>query len=233
MPDGSSRKPIQPEAGIAEGAAPNAPDSLIIEEVRTLSPADIREATLMLAHTFDESPIFNSAFPVKERRDKASRAIFTAVLKDGLRFGRVLIARSHGIVGVLIWYMPNGYPPTIFRKARLVLPYARAALADFGGLMKVIRMETILEHLHPTEPHIYVYFLGVARGGQGSGIGTALLSRGVREISGMNFPIYCDTQERSSVEWYRSFGFRVLRDAIELYRGGPRTWTLWRDAPHD
>ena len=145
----------------------------------------------------------------------------------------MLIARNHGIVGVLIWYMPNGYPPTIFRKARLVLPYARAALADFGGLMKVICMEMILEHLHPTEPHIYVYFLGVARGGQGSGIGTALLSRGVREISGMNFPIYCDTQERSLVEWYRSFGFRVLRDAIELYRGGPRTWTLWRDAPHD
>jgi hypothetical protein len=105
----------------------------------------------MLAHTFDESPIFHSAFPVPERRSKASRAIFAAVLKDGMRFGRVQIARNPEIVGALIWYLPGCYPPGLVRKVRLLADYARVAAADLGGFIKVTRAEAIVAQLHPPE----------------------------------------------------------------------------------
>lgn len=186
----------------------------------------------MLAHTFDESPIFHSAFPVPERRSKASRAIFAAVLKDGMRFGRVQIARNPEIVGALIWYLPGCYPPGLVRKVRLLADYARVAAADLGGFIKVTRAEAIVAQLHPPEPHIYAYFIGVARGDQGRGVGKMLANYLVGEADRINLPIYLETQERSNVDWYKRLGCRILREGLALYPGGPPTWTMWRDIRH-
>ena len=105
------------------GSVPNRPLSPALEQsvtvtaVRTLSVPDISRASAMLAHTFEESPLFRCAFSDPGRRRRASNAIFRAAVKDGLRFGRVFLARNPEIVGALIAYGPGDYPLSVFQRS--------------------------------------------------------------------------------------------------------------------
>jgi aminotransferase class I and II len=66
------------------GSVPNRPLSPALEQsvtvtaVRALSVPDISRASAMLAHTFEESPLFRCAFSDPGRRRRASNAIFRA-----------------------------------------------------------------------------------------------------------------------------------------------------------
>ena len=61
----------------------------------------------MLADAFDEHPLFRFAFPKAASRSKILQTLFTTVLKDAIHFGRVEVACSHKIVGMLICYPPG------------------------------------------------------------------------------------------------------------------------------
>ena len=206
-----------------------------IRLARALSPTQLRQATAMLAHTFDDSPLFRAAFPVPERRTRASRVIFAALLKDGLRFGRVHLAYDPDIVGALIWYPPGCYPMTLARKARLALgsrltlDFARVAATDPFGLLKFSRAQATLDRVHPTQPHFYACFLGVAVGRHGQHVGKDLADCLLAEAQRRQMPVYCETQERGNVEWFRRLGFRILHEGLEAFPGGPLTWTMWRE----
>ena len=86
------------------------PPKLELRPLTTLSRADLQEATTMLTYAFDEHPLFQLAFPKVASRSKILQTLFTTVLKDAIRFGRVEVACSHKIVGMLIWYPPGCYP---------------------------------------------------------------------------------------------------------------------------
>ena len=86
------------------------PPKFELRPLTTLSRADLQEATMMLAYAFDEHPLFRLAFPKAASRSKILQTLFTTVLKDAIRFGRVEVACSHKIVGMLIWYPPGCYP---------------------------------------------------------------------------------------------------------------------------
>ena len=201
----------------------------------TLSPKQLREATVMLAHTFDDSPLFRSAFPVPGRRTKAARTIFAALLEDGMRFGRVHLAYAPEIVGALIWYPPGSYPMSVARKARLalgsrlMLEFARIAATDPFGLHKFFRAQSMFDSVHPTRPHCYACFLGVAVGRHGQRVGKDLADCLITEAQQRQLPIYCETQERSNVDWFLRLGFQILHEGLEAFPGGPLTWTMWRE----
>jgi hypothetical protein len=201
---------------------------LNFERAVSLDLSELNDAADMLAHTFDESPLFRVTFADLDRRIAAGRAIFTAVLRDGLRYGRVYVVRNPTIVAALIVYMPGQYPMTLARKLRLSRQYAAIAIADFSGFLKILQTQKTLDGLRPKEPHIYGCFVGVGKqyGGQ---IGKLIADQMRRIADEIGLPIYCETQERRLVRWYQILGGRVLDEGIPLYPAGPKTWTLWRD----
>ena len=58
----------------------------------------------MLAYAFDEHPLFRLAFPKAASRSMILQTLFVTVLKDAIRFGRVDVACSHKIVGMLMTF---------------------------------------------------------------------------------------------------------------------------------
>ena len=130
-------------------------DPFRVERVNALSAAEIAQAARMMAHTYDESPMFCSAFANPEQRYKAASAVFSAVLRDALRFGIVFLARDAQIIGAFMVYPPGTYPITLLRKLRLIRQYAQIAAADLKGLLKMMSAEKTLVGLHPPEPHLY------------------------------------------------------------------------------
>ena len=67
------------------------PPKFELRPLTTLSRADLQEATMMLAYAFDEHPLFRLAFPKAASRSKILQTLFTTVLKDAIRFGRVIL----------------------------------------------------------------------------------------------------------------------------------------------
>ena len=129
----------------------------------TTSPvAELREAATMLACAFDDGPLFRLAFPRAASRSKILQTLFTTVIKDAVRFGRVEVAYNHKIVGMLVWYPPGGYPMSIPRILRHLAQYARIAAVSPVGVLKLFRAQTTLNRLRPKQPHCHGYFFGRA-----------------------------------------------------------------------
>ena len=179
----------------------------------------------MLAYAFDEHPLFRLAFPKAASRSMILQTLFATFLKDAIRFGRVDVACSHKIVGMLIWYPPGCYPMSKSRILRLLPHYARLVAVSPVGLMKLFRAQTTLNGFRPKEPHCHGYFLG---GRQGERVGTVLAKCLLNDADDKGWPIYLETQERRSVKLYARLGFKMLQDGIETLPGGPLTWTMWR-----
>src|SRR5215207_864455 len=74
---------------------------LEVRPVASLSASDLWEAAALLARSFDHSTLFQAAFPEAEARGRILHALFTTIVKDALRSGRVDIAYNGHIVGAV------------------------------------------------------------------------------------------------------------------------------------
>lgn len=196
-----------------------------IRRVTSMTRAELREATDMLAQTFHDHPYAVSLFPRVLRRLQALRALFVSGLKDALRFGHVDMARDGKIVGVLISYPPGAYPMTPLRMLRLLPDFIRLAAVSPMGAVRLLLTKRRLDPLHPKEPHLYCLCIGVEVGGAGN----TLVKYYLDKADAAELPIYAETQKQSAVRWLRAVGFQVLREGVEMFPAGPPTWTIWRE----
>jgi GNAT superfamily N-acetyltransferase len=210
---------------IPSTAAP--PQSATFQSVTSLSREETAEILDLLAGSFEESPLFVDAFKVAGKRRRAARALLAAVAQDGLRFGRVRVARDDGIKAILIWYPPGCYRLTLKRRLRLLPHYARMALAGPAGYWKIYRAFKCISAKHPTEPHLYASYLGVAPDSLRSGVGRVLSEFLIEEAYRTAMPLYFETQLPKNVRWYVMHGGHVLHHGTEMYPGGPPYWTVF------
>ena len=200
-----------------------------VRRVTALCDAEFREAVTLLVKAFDGSTLFRLAFPEPTTRHKLVDLLFTAALKDALRFGQVELAYNGHIAGVFIWYPPGLYPLSALRTMRLLPEYLRMLWAAPLGIAKLARANITLNRVRPQAPHCHGYFLG---GRPGDQVGNALARRVLQIADEVGHPIYLETQEPRAVNLYIRLGFRMLEDGIETVPGGPLTWTMWREPRH-
>src|SRR5262249_37838009 len=96
-----------------------------VRRVTALGDAEFREAVALLVEAFDGSTLFQLAFPEPATRRRLVDLLFTAALKDALRFGQVELAYNGHIAGVFIWYPPGLYPLSALRTLRVLPEYLR------------------------------------------------------------------------------------------------------------
>jgi len=131
-----------------------------VRRVTALSPAERDEAVALLVAAFDGSTLFQLAFPDPVRRRKLVDLLFTAALKDALRWGQVEVAYNGRIAGVFIWYPPGLYPYSALRTLRLLPEYLRMLVAAPLGIAKLFRANMTLNRIRPQVPHCH---LGLCR----------------------------------------------------------------------
>src|SRR5262245_45349631 len=115
-----------------------------VRRVTGLSDAEFREAVALLVEAFDGSTLFQLAFPESVTRRKLVDLLFSAALKDALRFGQVELAYNGHIAGVFIWYPPGLYPLSALRTMRLLPEYLRMLWAAPLGIAKLARANMTL-----------------------------------------------------------------------------------------
>lgn len=199
-------------------------------EVRNMtapSHAERSETAAMLAEVFSGSPLFLLAFPEARARDASLQSLFTAILDDAVRFGKVETAYDQDVViGALIWYRPGNYPMTAARIFRQMPRFLRIAARSPSGTLKLARVQSTLDRLRPNEPHCHGCLLG---GRPGKRIGAFLGKRLLQEADENHRPVYLETQDRRTINLYAQLGFKILNDGVESIPGDPLTWTMWRE----
>ena len=88
-----------------------------------------------------------------------------------------------------------------------------------------------IEQRHPQEPHWYLAVLGTDPAHWGQGVGSALVRHVLDDPANGGQAAYLETETESNVPFYERHGFQVVGE-LDVPRGGPHLWLMWRDPPN-
>lgn len=197
-------------------------------QVVHLAPAQIAQASEMLARAFHDDPPSVWLFPDEAKRRRVLSWNFRLMSRYGHRYGEV-----HTTPGspqaVAIWLPPDSpiaSLPRLLRVGALPAPF----ITGFRAFIRFLSASRRMEQLHKRDVpprHWYLMVLGVDPPGQGRGVGGALMQPVLARADREGLPCYLETAKEINVRFYSKHGFEVtVEDNIP---GGPRYWTMTRE----
>lgn len=192
--------------------------------VRRATAKDATHLAGVLARAFYDDPPMRWVLPDDRRR--------MAVLESGslLFLRRLYLPQNEcwttaSANAVATWELPGQWKLGVGRQLRL-LP---AMLRVYGrGLLRVSSAISALERDHPSEPHMYLPFVGVEPNWQGRGLGTAVLGPVLDRCDAEGLPAYLEASTPRNRELYSRLGFEVTTEFV-LGKGSPTLWRMWRE----
>jgi len=197
-------------------------------EILQLPDRRVREAVDVLVRAFQDDPILTFFLHARSRRNMAFRAFFGSIIRAHLCFGHVYAAFVEDrVAGVAVWRPPAAGAETFRDRVRerwtrvfvrLLFPHTA------GGLFR--GFEATLA-LHPNTPHWYLFFMGVAPGLQGRGIGSQLLVPVLEQADRARTLCYLETPFPRTHTFYQRHGFDITTES-HPFQGAPPLWTMTR-----
>jgi ribosomal protein S18 acetylase RimI-like enzyme len=78
------------------------------------------------------------------------------------------------------------------------------------GIAKALRREKYINEFHPQdEEFLYIWFIGLKKTEQGKGIGAAMLQEIINQSNEEKIPIYLETSNEQTLNFYKKHGFEV------------------------
>jgi GNAT superfamily N-acetyltransferase len=192
--------------------------------VRPATDADVDAMAVQLCRSFYDDPVMGYVFRNEGRRMAGMKAYFASQMRgDYLPFGGCYTTDDHR--GAAIWGPAT--KPLLTGVAGIanlvkVLPYV------FTHLRSTLQLISLVESLHPHEPHWYLATLGTDPDSQGQGIGSALMRPVLDRCDAEGWPAYLESSKERNVPFYARHGFAVVRE-VPLPGNGPHIWTMWRE----
>ncbi len=190
--------------------------------------ADLQGVAEDLAAAFATDPVFDWFMRDDARRGPARLKLFKRLVGMALSDGEVLRPASGGAAS--IWLPSESLGPSSLLEELRVIPTVLGA-TGLARLSRMSAMRAAMDKHHPMErPHLYLWFIGVRPEAQGLGVGSRLLSAGLRRVDALGLPAYLESSSPANVPLYRRHGFEVTRE-IQPRPDAPVMWAMWRE-PH-
>ncbi|WP_341395336.1 GNAT family N-acetyltransferase [Arthrobacter sp. G119Y2] len=180
--------------------------------LRSATAADLPQAARTLALAFDRYPWTRWSIPA-DRYEARLEELQTLYLKHALCHGLVLIDEE--VRGVGAFLPPDTPEPGGDTQARI---------AELLGNRLEILMGLQLPSLPSDAWNLAT--LGVHPGSAGKGLGSAIISEGLRQIDGIG-PVGLETSDERNVQLYERHGFTIT--ATTHIPGGPSVYSMRRD----
>src|SRR5690242_13384465 len=175
--------------------------------VRRATAADAPVLARVLARAFFDDPAGRWFFPAGATRARGLERMFGAmILPPALAHGQTYTTEVLG--GAALWTPPgrNG-DEGLLASLRALVTMARI----WGGdVRRAMRGFSLLDEMHPHEPHHYLGILGVSPELQGRGIGSALLQPVLDVCDRDAMPAYLEATTPRNRALYERHGFRVV-----------------------
>jgi ribosomal protein S18 acetylase RimI-like enzyme len=199
-----------------------------MHEIRPLLRHQARDAAAVLGRAFAESPGYLAALSHLEgpRRHAALERVKRGFVEAAVRYQEAeSLWVGEQLAGVSLVLAPGQYPPTLRAEA-----WQASGCATTGarGIANFVRLRTHNAKHHVTEPHYYLFVLGVDPAFQGRGLGRALLAKLHERVDARHVSAYLETDTTRNVRLYESVGYSVLTDGGVAGLPGLRFWTMRR-----
>ncbi len=194
-------------------------------DAERLDPRHIDAAAATLAAAFADDPVFvwlNRGRPIATR---PAIAAFATVINGELRKESPELFVTDGHASVAIWHGIDEWRGSVAESIRALPAFARV----FGrGLPRALRTVSIMEKVHPREPHFHLAYVGTHPEQQGRGFGTAALQPMLERCDLEGVPAYLENSKPRNEAFYVRHGF-VSRGPIPLPDGAPPVMAMWRE----
>jgi ribosomal protein S18 acetylase RimI-like enzyme len=199
-----------------------------MHEIRPLERHQTRDAAALLGRAFAESPGYLAALShlAGPRRSAALQRVKRGFVEAAVRHQEAeSVWVGQELAGVSLVAAPGQYPTTLRAEA-----WQASGCATTGarGIASFIRLRTHNAKHHVTEPHYYLFVLGVDPAFQGRGLGRALLAKLHERVDAHQVAAYLETDTTRNVRLYESVGYSVLTDGGVAGLPGLRFWTMRR-----
>ena len=198
-------------------------------ELRPPRRDEVGRLSRLLWRAFERDPLFRYLFRSRWYTGRVVPLLFGVTARDAPRHGRIDVAVADRTpLAAAIWLSPGHFPPTARRiVARLpaYLPLGTLFLDRLPDLLRLTRAAAIA----PDEPHWHLEALAVDPDRQGQGVGSQVLSFGLRRAYEAWLACRLETSNERTIALYRRFGFEV-REEARPFKSGPPIWSMWRPA---
>jgi len=212
------------------GKIPEGDDTTIVE----LFNNNEAEASQIYAKAFMHDPWFDYFLGKNHNDHNAVLWFCTKIIGYATQYGRVWgkVDKVNGakkVLGVAVWQPPNDQGISIFKMLQqgfAAAPFKMGFTASF----KVLNSLTVSEKVHKeviTDPHWYLFCIGVEPEYQNNGIGTKIMYPVIQLADKTGIPCYLDTASKRSVTFFSRLGFEVVRE-IPADGDQPQWWAMVR-----
>lgn len=188
------------------------------------------ESARVLAQAFCDVPtslaIYRGMAPAERLRclERVFRVRVAACCRRG---DASVILEGGRIVAAALYFPFQAFPLTRVTRWR---ERVATGLAGKGAVERSTRLDEFQRRRHPTDPHWYLYFTGVAPEFQGRGYGLKLLERASALADHDGVFCYLETDRKSLAELYeRRLGYEVVyQGPVAGLEGQLENWLMIR-----
>lgn len=198
-----------------------------VKELYNLNYIPLNKAANVISRAFYNDPLYAYIIPDESERKKYFPYIFKAYIWYCLHYGKVY-ATSDELEGVSLWV------PSEFAYITPKRSYECGDEVFFSMLGKKylerLSITSDANDVHEEllkEPHIYLMVLAVDPKFQRNGFGSRLLHPMMENLDKNNLKCYLDTNKESNLLFYKTFGFKVLKE-FEIENTGVTNWSMLR-----
>jgi len=163
--------------------------------------------------------VFNGTSAITPFYTMAAKKLY---LKKG--FGHITSDSSGGTL-----WLPPGIKKQIPLYNSIDIAWNMIRNGGFKSLQNGMAIDACLDNKKPTQPHFYLFAIGVLPEMQNKGLGRKLMEKGLAIVDAENMPAYLESSKESNLPFYQSFGFKVS-EKVKPTPTSPPMWLMWREA---
>jgi len=187
--------------------------------VRAVRPDEIGHVADTLAEAFVDDPLFAWCVPDPVRRAVVLPSFFRLAVGAVAGRGEITVVADGGAAAL---WLPPGTP---------AVPDDEAFGTAVGTLLgddseRTFALMALLDEVHPTEPHRFLWFIGARPAARGEGRGSALLRDVLVRSDAAGVPAYLDATSEANRRLYARHGFDVV--GRRTIADSPPMWSMWR-----
>lgn len=190
-------------------------------EIRALAREETSSVATTLALAFMRDPLFCELLPRDEERRKWLYWFHLKAIRESRAVGGAYtVGGPEG--GAILLVPPGRWPPPL--TATILGTSLPPTVPPWRFVRAGLHLEHRIHRLHPDEPHVYVYVLGVHPSQQGRGLGGRLLRHAASIASAAGVVSHLETSNPENLTLYRHFGYEIVTE-ITSHRAKP-VWTM-------
>lgn len=174
-------------------------------------PADFSHRKLVLdilTPAFADNKSVNYVVKNDRRKEGRVRALMAYSFDMCYTFGEVWLSDDMQACALLLFAEQQK------TSLKTILWDARLAVNSFGlnRIGRVLKRESRIKQHHPASGYVYLWFVGVAPGQQGKGLGSTLMQEVLQKYDTQQLPLYLETSTLRNLPWYEQLGFEIYNE---------------------